>query len=151
MTLKNLLTTPFQRSISKGFVALLFVIAVLGFIDASYLTVEHFINKIPPCSIGSCETVLTSSFATVLGIPVALGGALFYLTVLIFLMVYIDTKKEVALKGVLLLTIPGFIFSLYLVILQAVVLHAFCIYCMGSATTSTLLFISAITIYIKHK
>ena len=149
MNLKKLLTTPFQSLPSKGLVIFLFVVAVLGFADAGYLTVEHYRNTIPPCTTDGCETVLTSVYATVAGIPVALGGALYYLAFLVLLMIYLDTKKEVVLRGALVFTVLGFLASLYFFFLQAFVIHAFCQYCIGSAITSTILFISAIMIFKK--
>lgn len=149
--LKRLLTTPLSRPLSKGLLTFLFVVAGLGFADAAYLTVEHYGNKIPPCSIGSCETVLSSSFAVVAGIPVALGGAIYYLLILILLKVYIDTKNEKILRSALVFTTAGLLATIYFFILQAFVLHAFCIYCIGSALTSTTLFATAIYIFKTHR
>lgn len=149
-TLKKLLTTPFQSSPSKGLLILLFVVAVLGFADAGYLTVEHYMNVIPPCAIGGCETVLTSSYSKILGIPDSLLGTLYYLSILILLMIYVDTKNEKFLRGALIFTTVGFLFSVYFFILQAFVIHAFCQYCLVSAATSTTLFATAIYIFKKH-
>jgi uncharacterized membrane protein len=151
MNLKKLLTTPFQRSVSKGVILLLFVVATLGFVDASYLTVEHYANQIPPCSIDGCETVLTSEYSKVLGIPVALGGAIYYLAILVLLFGYLDTKKEILLRIALVSTTLGFLSSLYFLILQAFIIEAYCQYCLFSALTSTILFITSITIFRKYK
>lgn len=151
MHLKNLLTTPLQRPLGKGALAFLFAIAALGFADAGYLTVEHYTNSIPPCAIGGCEIVLTSSYSTVVGIPVALIGSVFYLLFLILLMIYLDTKNEKYLRFALLLTIPAFLATLYFFFLQAFVIHAFCVYCIGSAITSTALFVVAMYIFKKYR
>lgn len=129
---------------------LLFVVAAIGFADATYLTIEHYANKIPPCVIGSCETVLSSSYATVAGIPVALGGAIYYFIILVLLLLYIDMKKEIILRSALLFTTVGFLASVYFFFIQAFVLHAFCQYCLISALTSTILFITAIAIFKKQ-
>lgn len=150
MNLKRLLTTPFQRSVSKGLIAFLIAVSAIGFVDATFLTVEHYENKIPPCTTDGCETVLTSAYATVVGIPVALGGSLYYLTLLILLLVYLDTKKEFILRSTLILTSIGFLASLYFFILQAFIIRAFCQYCLGSAATSTALFIISIFIFLKY-
>ena len=119
---------------SKLLSKILQVVSFLGFADATYLTLEHFLNRIPPCSIGGCETVLTSDYAVIAGIPLAVMGMLFYLTV--FFMV--TTGKTQWLK---LFVSIGFAVSLLLLGLQAFVIHAFCLYCLGSLTTSTLLYI----------
>lgn len=151
MNLKNLLTTPLQQPLSRGILTLLFVIAVLGFIDAGYLAVEHYTNSIPPCTIGGCETVLTSDYSVVAGVPVALGGTLYYLAILILLMIYLDSKSEKILRGTLIFTTVGFLVSIYFLIIQAWVINAYCIYCIGSAITSTALFATAIYILKKYQ
>ena len=143
MNLKNFLTTPLQRPLSKGLLIALFVVAALGFADATYLTVEHFLNSIPPCAIGGCETVLTSQYAEVAGIPVALGGSVFYLLILILLKIYFDRKNEKILRFALSITIPAFLATIYFFILQAFVTHAFCVYCLGSAFLALLICIVA--------
>jgi uncharacterized membrane protein len=151
MNSKNFLTTPLQRQLSRAAFVFLFIVAVLGFMDATYLTIEHYSNVIPPCSIGSCETVLSSSWATVGGVPVALAGAVYYLFILVLLMVYRDGKNEKVLRATLVFTVLGMIATIYFVALQLFVLHAICIYCMGSAITSTTLFISALVILKKYR
>ncbi|MDE1975010.1 MAG: vitamin K epoxide reductase family protein [Patescibacteria group bacterium] len=129
-------------------------VAVLGFADASYLTLEHFLGAIPPCSlVGGCEKVLTSSYSTVLGVPVSLLGALYYLAVCIGCLIFLESRhlsKNVQahhfaiLKWTLAVTIVGFLASAWFFYIQAFVIHSFCEYCLGSAATSTILFIVAI-------
>lgn len=142
MNLKNLLTKPLQRQLSKGALIFLFVIAGLGFADATYLTVEHYANAIPPCSIGSCETVLTSQYAGVFGIPISLFGALFYLAILILLKVYVDSKNATALNIAATLSMLGAVISLVLISLMLFVLHAVCVYCMVSDILTIILCIA---------
>jgi len=118
------------------------IVAPIGFIDAAYLTIEHYLNRVPPCSIVSgCEVVTTSQYSAVFGVPIALFGALYYLAIIVGVVAYLDTKKEKILSWVSWATIIGFLTSIYLVGLQLFVLHAICLYCMGSAISSTLLFI----------
>jgi uncharacterized membrane protein len=126
-------------------------IALIGFADASYLTLEHYRDAIPPCTIGGCETVLTSAYSTVLGIPVSLAGAVYYLLTLIGLFAYMDSKKQAILKWTLILPILGFLASVWFFYLQAFVIHHFCEYCLGSATTSTILCAIALFIFAKYR
>lgn len=128
---------------------LLLILALIGFADAVYLTIKHYLGDAPLCSIfNGCDTVTTSRFATVGPISVALLGALYYLAVFILLLIYIDRRREKILKWVSSLTELGFFASLWFVYLQAFVLKAFCLYCLISAITSTLLFvISAILVW----
>lgn len=149
-SLKQLLNKPL-RPISNKIAILLFVIALLGFADASYLTIEHYSGVIPPCSVtGGCETVLTSAYSTVFGVPVALGGAIFYLFILVSIFIYFESKNTKLLKWSLLLTILGFIASLWFVYVQAFILHSYCVYCLGSFSTSTILFVIATYIFKKQ-
>ena len=128
----------------------IFVIALIGFADASYLTVEHFQGKIPPCSVvEGCERVLTSSYSVVAGIPVSLAGSIYYLLVLIGLFAYFDTKNESILKWTLHLTALGFLASLAFLYLQAFVIHSYCLYCLGSIATSTAIF--AIALFVMKR
>ena len=118
---------------SKHLSKLLLVFSFIGFLDASYLTLEHMLNRIPPCTIGGCETVLTSSYAAIFGIPIAAFGILYYMTVF-FLVLQGKTSRVFYILVTL-----GFITSLVLLGIQAFVLNAFCLYCLGSLVTSTLL------------
>lgn len=116
-------------------------LAFLGFLDAIYLTVEHYKNAIPPCTIAhGCETVLTSSYATIFGIPLALIGAAFYVVALMLLGIFLETKKRSILTLLTLLTAAGFLVAIILVGIQAFVLHAFCQYCLLSELIDFLLF-----------
>jgi uncharacterized membrane protein len=118
------------------------VVAFLGFLDATYLTVVHYIGEGLNCSDwGSCNEVTTSKYSVILGIPTALLGSLYYLTVLLLALIHFDTKKSLPLKLIPPLTVVGFLFSLWFVYIQLFVLHAICMYCMFSAGTSTALFI----------
>lgn len=119
-------------------------IALIGFIDASYLAKEHLSGQVPDCSIlEGCDVVTTSVYSEIFGIPVALLGALYYLSVFLLLMIYVDTRKKRYASIAALLTPLGFISSVILVYIMANVLQAWCIYCLGSAATSTLLFLFA--------
>lgn len=125
-------------------------VSALGFLDAAYLTVEHYRGSIPPCTIKGCEIVLTSAQSEIAGIPVALFGSLYYLALLILAIAYLDGKKSL-INLAAKLTPLGFIASLYFVYLQLFVIHNICQYCMASAATSTLLFIAGMYIIIKTR
>jgi uncharacterized membrane protein len=151
MNLKHLFKQPLQR-VPNSTAILLLVVALLGFADAGYLTVEHYQNAIPPCSItGGCETVLTSAYATVLGIPISLVGSIFYLVVLVGVVAFLESKQTKLLKWALLLTVLAFVSSLWLIYLQVFVLHAICAYCMGSAITSIILFVIAMHVFSRYQ
>lgn len=150
--LKNLLIAPLQlQQIPKWIPIILIVFVIIGFADATYLTVEHYQNIIPPCTIGGCELVLTSQYAKVIGIPVSLLGAIYYFVILISLFIFIDTKKEIYLRMPLLISIFGLIASIWFSYLQIFVIKAFCPYCAVSGSVSLVIFIIAVYILRKNK
>lgn len=130
----------------------LLAFAPLGFLDASYLTIEHFLNRVPPCTlVHGCELVTTSSYSMIFGIPTALFGAFYYLLIILALVYYLDTKQLKVLRAAAAVTVVGFAFSLYLVYLQLFVLNAICLYCMVSALSSTILFILGMVVLKSHR
>ncbi len=150
-TLKNLLIRPLQPvHISLAVVVL--VVAIIGFADASYLVIEHYQGVTPPCSITSgCEKVLNSSYSEVLGIPVSLPGALFYIVVAAGALAYLEGRHEKLFRYSLLFTVFGLLASVWFVFLQVFIIHSYCLYCMGSAATSTTLFVLACVILRKYR
>ena len=127
---------------------LFLIIAFIGFADASYLTAKHYNNEAVTCSLTQgCEAVTTSSYATIGPVPVALLGALYYLTIVLGSAMVLDTKNTRLLRMLSLFTSTGFLASVYFVALQLFVIKAICLYCMGSALTSTLLFALGIYTY----
>lgn len=117
-----------------------FTLALAGFADAVYLTVKHVYQADAGCPIAEgCDTVLKSEFATFMGIPLAYLGLAYYLIAVIGITAYHQSEKTDVLKGLFLLNLGGFSFSLWLVYLQAFVLNAFCTWCLFSALVTTLL------------
>lgn len=126
---------------SRTFTVVFAIVSFVGFLDAGYLTANHYFGTPLTCIIVSgCETVTTSSYSQLLGIPVALLGALYYLTVFLLTIGYIDTKKNILFDAARTLTVAGFLFSLWFLFVQSYLLQSYCIYCLGSLTTSTILF-----------
>ncbi len=57
--------------LSNAIVIVMFIAALVGFADSAFLTAEHVRGIIPPCTLGGCEGVLTSRYASIGGfIPV---------------------------------------------------------------------------------
>ena len=131
---------PHPLRVSKTIAIAFLIIAAIGFFDASYLTFQHFFSGPLPCLTGGCEIVTTSEYSTIIGIPVALLGALYYFSQLILLIAYFESKSLVPLKLAAQISIAGLLASLYFVSLQLFIIKAICQYCMLSAITSTLLF-----------
>ena len=131
---------------------LFLVLAFIGFFDATYLTVKHFLGAIPPCSIvEGCEKVLTSEYAVIAGIPIALVGSIYYST-LFLLTIFsfsLEGKKYFILAS--RLSVLGFLVSLWLVYLQLFVVKAVCLYCVFSAVVSMLLFCLGALVVLRER
>ena len=137
----NLLSATLSPNRAKIIAIVFLIISFIGFLDSSYLTVQHYRGEPPSCAIFTgCETVASSRYAMVGPIPLALLGLLYYLAIFILTVAYFDTKKERLLLLAALLTIAGFLASLYFVYLQLFVIKAICLYCIISAASSTTLF-----------
>jgi uncharacterized membrane protein len=65
---------------------------------------------------------------------------------LVLLIAYLDSRDRRILMWAARLTVAGMVGSLYFVYVQAFILSAYCLYCMGSALTSTLLFLIGLRI-----
>lgn len=131
--------TP-SKPIPSWLITAFLVVSVTGFADAAYLAAERSLGKVPPCSIlNGCEIVTLSRYSTVAGIPIALFGALYYLSMIIATLVYLDNGAIRQLYLAAYITILGLLASVVLVGIQLFVLKAICIYCMFSALTSTIL------------
>jgi uncharacterized membrane protein len=125
------------RFLSNKFILYSLILGFLGFLDSAYLTIEHYKNLIPPCTLHGCDTVLTSSFSMIGPIPLALLGTLFYLGMMILcLLILVEGMKQL-LKLYYIGAIWGFIFSAYLFLLQLLIIKSFCQYCLLSEVIST--------------
>ena len=103
--------------------------ALAGIAVAGYLTWAHYADAQIACLRGTgCETVQSSSYSEIAGLPVALLGLAAY-TAVLGLVVW-DTPT--ARLGATAIAVTGCIFSAYLLILQAFVIHAFCIWCVAN-------------------
>lgn len=115
-----------------------------GFLDATFLTVEHYTGGTIPCSfLNGCDTVTRSTYSIFAGLPVALYGAGFYLLVIILAILYFQTKQIKFVKIIWSLSLLAFLASLYFVYLQVFIIKALCLYCLTSALTATLIFVLA--------
>lgn len=131
-----------SRAVPNWIIASFLIVSVLGFVDATYLTVKQYSGTPLECSIfKGCEKVTTSRYATILGVPLALLGAVYYLAIFLSLIAYLDIRREEILSFMARFTIVGLLASAWFVYLQLFVIQAICPYCMVSAIASTILFL----------
>jgi uncharacterized membrane protein len=133
-----------------GYMVTYVVLALIGIADAAYLSAIHYYQTDPGCSlITGCDAVLSSEFAVILGVPLAYGGLFYYLLLLSGMLTYYQYELKKALQVTLLVNLMGFLFSLWLIYVQAFILVAFCQYCLVSAVITTLALVT-ITIGFKR-
>ena len=143
---------------------ILFIASILGLLDSFYLTDRHY-NANGVCSTDvkeflgypvDCGYIDSSKYSEILSIPIGIIGLLYYLT--IFLVLYFDINIDKIVKEknisnfisthldvILVLSSIGFLFTLYLIYVQLVILEVVCIYCMYSAATTTVIFGTSIS------
>jgi uncharacterized membrane protein len=121
------------RALSRTMIGL----TLLGLAVASYLTVAHYSGTTTICPLhGGCETVQHSKYSTLAGVPVALIGLIGYILILGVLLI---PASETTRLVVVLLTVGGFGFSVYLTGRELFSIHAICPWCVSSAIIMTLL------------
>jgi uncharacterized membrane protein len=121
----------------KKLYAVAALLSLLGLADALYLTVEHVTGQSVRCTIISgCSEVLSSPYAVIGGIPLAIIGATTYFTVF-SLATLAAFNYRIAGKLLTVVVVAMFLVSLWLIYLQAFVIREFCQYCLLSAAITT--------------
>jgi len=122
------------------------VLCAAGVVVAAILTSFHFSAEATAAlctAAGGCETVNTSSYSTVAGIPIALIGLGGY--VIIGALAFISTRDwtigEKAPLAVFGFSLIGVIYSAYLTYLELFVIHAVCLWCVASALLMTAIWV----------
>jgi uncharacterized membrane protein len=121
------------------------VLSLLGLFVSGYLSMYKLgmIGAIT-CSVGSCERVQDSPWASFLGLPVALWGVGAYAFLFVVALLGLQPRWArarwvavalAAMSGV------GVLFSAYLTYLEARVIEAWCQWCVVSAILVTLIFL----------
>jgi len=131
------------------------IIAILGIIDAGYLTVIKFTDNKSLCieGLGDCWSVNNSRYSEWNGIPISIFGILAYLTIILLLTLSRKSKIISEYESILVfgITLTGFFFSIYLTYLQFAVINAICPFCIISACTMTTVFILSLVRLLKEQ
>ena len=123
-------------------------LSLAGLAVATYLSVQHVTGGIPACGVSTgCDTVTTSEYAVLFGVPVAFIGVAGYAVILLGTLTYLglDSSPNFFSYALLVIALIGEAFTLYFVYTQAFRIHAYCQYCLASAAIMTA--ILALTIY----
>lgn len=121
------------------------ILSLLGLLVSGYLTLYKlgYLGVIQ-CTTGGCETVQSSQYSLFLGFPVALWGMGAYALLLLLALLGLEPSRagdrRIAL-GIFGIAAVGVAFSGWLTYLEALVIHAWCQWCVVSAVLITLIFL----------
>jgi uncharacterized membrane protein len=111
------------------------VLALGGLAIASYLLAVRLLGEAPSCGpIKGCETVASSPYATVFGIPVALFGVGYSIVLAAASFGWWRRADRRALYAAYGLGLAGILAVAYLTYLELFVIHAICIWCVTYGT-----------------
>lgn len=111
-------------------------LAVLGALAAAYLAYTKLVGEVPACGpLRGCETVSTSPYAELLGIPVAAFGLVMSVIVAAAATWWWRRRDRRALYVAYGLGLLGLFAVAYLTYLEIFVIRAVCAWCVGYAVT----------------
>ena len=120
------------------------LLSLVGLADSIYLTVEHLTGQSLRCTIISgCSEVLSSPYSHIGNLPLAALGAVAYFTVF-DLSILSAFGYRFARPLLMALLVFMFLMTLWLLYLQAFVIHHFCQYCLLSAAVTITLTLIAL-------
>jgi uncharacterized membrane protein len=116
--------------------------AYAGFVISLYLTLVHYRGYVSPCYVvHGCEQVQTSKYAVIAGIPLALLGTVFF-GLMFYLGISLLTSSRVrVVQAYKVLAFLGALAIIPLFLLQAIVLKAFCTYCVATEAVMLVLWV----------
>jgi uncharacterized membrane protein len=128
-------------------------LAILGLLVSIYMTIYKVTNNEAMCiGSGGCSVVNASRYSEVNGIPVALIGVGGYAAILAILFLektpgFFQENGTMMLFGISLI---GFLFTLYLIVVEVFFIKAYCPFCLTSQAVMTIIFILAVTRLIRQ-
>jgi len=111
-------------------------IAAVGLLAALYLAATKLAGQAPVCGpLQGCETVASSPYSEVAGVPVALFGVAFSVVLIALAAWWWRTADRRALLAAYGLSFLGCFVVAALTYLELFVIHAICVYCVTYALT----------------
>jgi len=136
----------YSRGMKRIGVAAILALAFFGLADSAYLA-QHELSGAPLlCNIqglSGCNTVASSQYSQIFGIPLAEFGVLFYAVLFVLAALELVLFDRLLRRVLQAMSLIGIIASLYFTYVQVFLIGAFCIYCLASAVTALFIFILA--------
>ena len=148
MRIRPFVPTPNNPVHNRWQTVVVLGLVAIGLIVAMYLAYVEITHVTAVCGpIGECNIVQSSPYAQIMGIPVAVLGALSYLLIGAFWLWRRPLNEKwpgLAGYGLLALTFLGALFSIYLTALELLIIRAVCAWCLTSAVVIALLFLMVV-------
>jgi uncharacterized membrane protein len=121
------------------------VFGSVAVIASAYLTLVDLAGGIPVCGpVKGCETVTTSAYSHVLGVPIALPGTLFAVAILVAAVAWWRLRDRRALYAAYGLGMLGVLVVACLTLVEILVIHAVCAWCATFALSILLGWIASV-------
>lgn len=137
-----------NSSVKKG-ALLLQITALVGLLDSIYLAYVKIAKAPIYCTpgLGDCDVVNASRWSEIYGIPLGVYGIAGF--GLIFLLITFGKRNRLIAENLDLvlfaISLVGFLFSLYLTAIEIFILRTICQWCLLSAISMTVIFVTTIT------
>jgi uncharacterized membrane protein len=120
-------------------------LSMLGIALGTYLTVAHYTTaSVLACAgtgVINCTKVTTSSYSVLFGVPVALGGLLYFVAMLPLQLPWAWRSPSAAVRRARLVwSLLGVVAVLWLVYVELFRLDAICLYCTAVHVVTVVLF-----------
>ena len=128
-------------------------LSILGLLVSIYMTIYKLFPDSNMCiGSGGCESVNSSRYSEVSGIPVAIFGIGGYVAILAVLLLekrnrFIKENGSMLFFG---LSITGFLFTVWLIYVEIALLKALCPFCLTSQVAMTVIFILSVIRLIRQ-
>ena len=124
------------RAVERRLRVAIGALCLIGIGIGGYLTFVHYADLRVLCvSGGGCETVQSSRYAQLAGVPVAALGLAGYIAILLS----VATRRDIGRLAGFGLALVGCLFSAYLTYREIFTIKAICQWCLASALLMTLL------------
>lgn len=124
---------------------ILVLIGLTGYLLAQYIYRKKREDKPLVCPLKSnCDVVITSKYSKVLGIPLESLGMMYYMVIALFhtaVIAYPALLTETVGQVSMVISTAAFLFSLYLISVQAFILRQWCTWCLCSAFLCAAIFL----------
>jgi len=130
---------------------ILAVLDIIGLGIASYLSIVELGGGVPACGpLHGCETVATSEYSRIGGIPVAVYGVGLSLMLLSLALLWWRTDVYALLLGHYGLSLAGVLFEIYFLYLQVFVIGAVCVWCTSYGISLIARFLIALIVWLRQ-